>query len=163
MFCVFFFSSRRRHTRCLSDWSSDVCSSDLIYADRDKVQQVLLNIVDNALKFTPSGGSIELAVFSEERHTVAITVRDTGQGISPEALPYVFDRFYRADPTRSRQSSQKSGNGLGLAIAKELIEAQRGTIHIESTLGKGTTVAIRFPCVQEKGKPPAECPSSLQQ
>jgi two-component system OmpR family sensor kinase len=120
-----------------------------IYADRDKIQQVLLNIVDNALKFTPSGGIIELAVFSEGRHAVAITVRDTGQGISPEALPYVFDRFYRADPTRSRRSSQKSGNGLGLAIAKELVEAQRGTIRIDSTLGKGSTVTIRFPGVEE--------------
>jgi signal transduction histidine kinase len=117
---------------------------------RDKIQQVLLNIVDNALKFTPSGGIIELAVFSEGRHTVAITVRDTGQGIAPEALPYVFDRFYRADPTRSRRSSQKSGNGLGLAIAKELVEAQRGTILIDSTLGKGTTVTIRFPGVDEE-------------
>jgi two-component system OmpR family sensor kinase len=122
-------------------------STPPIYADRDKVQQVLLNIVGNSLKFTPSGGTIELMVFLAERHTVAITVRDTGQGISPEALPYVFDRFFRADSARSRPLPHKNGNGLGLAIAKELIEAQRGTIRIESMLGKGTTITIGFPCV----------------
>ncbi len=68
----------------------------------------------------------------------------TGQGISPEALPQVFDRFYRADPSRSRLPQHRGGNGLGLAIAKELIEAQGGTITINSVPGEGTVVAIYF-------------------
>jgi two-component system OmpR family sensor kinase len=113
-------------------------------ADRDKLQQILLNLIENALKFTPSDGVIELEVSAEEQQTVVITIRDTGQGIPPEALPHVCDRFYRADPSRSRQPQQSNGNGLGLAIAKELLEAQKGTIHIASTLGKGTTITIRL-------------------
>ncbi|WP_374229136.1 sensor histidine kinase [Ktedonobacter sp. SOSP1-52] len=74
-------------------------------------------------------------------------MNDTGQGISPEALPHVFDRFYRADPSRSRSSVYSGGSGLDLAIAKELVEAQHGTIEIRSTLGKGTSVTLRFPAL----------------
>ncbi|MFL5699848.1 MAG: sensor histidine kinase [Ktedonobacteraceae bacterium] len=82
---------------------------------------------------------------TKEGQTAAIIeVRDTGKGIPPEALPHVFDRFYRADPARSRLPQSVSGNGLGLAIAKELIEAQGGSISISSTPGKGTTVTIRL-------------------
>ncbi len=115
-----------------------------VYADSDRLQQVLLNIVDNALKFTPSDGRVELSARGEKQATVIIEVHDTGKGISPEALPHVFDRFYRADPSRSRFPQQAGGNGLGLAIAKELIEAQGGTITISSTLCEGTTVTIRL-------------------
>jgi two-component system OmpR family sensor kinase len=118
------------------------------YADRDKLQQILLNLIDNALKFTPSDGIVELEVSQEGLQTVVITIRDTGQGIPPEALPHVCDRFYRADPSRSRQPQQRNGNGLGLAIAKELLEAQKGTIHIASTLGKGTTITVRLRSVE---------------
>ncbi|EFH85779.1 sensor histidine kinase [Ktedonobacter racemifer] len=118
-----------------------------ISADRDRLQQILLNLVDNALKYTPLGGQIELHVLKESQRTVALTINDTGQGISPEALPHVFDRFYRADPSRSRSSVYSGGSGLGLAIAKELVEAQHGTIEISSTLGKGTSVTLRFPAL----------------
>ena len=116
----------------------------LVRADTDRLQQVLLNIVDNALKFTPNNGCVKLAASSEEQTTATIEIRDTGKGIPPEALPHVFDRFYRADPARSRLPQSVSGNGLGLAIAKELIEAQGGTISISSVAGKGTTVTIRM-------------------
>ena len=116
----------------------------LVRADADRLQQVLLNIVDNALKFTPADGCVELSAFSEGQTAVIIEVHDTGKGIAPEALPRVFDRFYRADSARSRLAHRASGNGLGLAIAKELIEAQGGTISISSAPGKGTTVTIRL-------------------
>jgi two-component system OmpR family sensor kinase len=115
-----------------------------VYADQDRLQQVLLNIVDNALKFTPPTGRVDLLACSEGQNAVVIKVCDTGQGISPEALPQVFDRFYRADPSRSRAPQHSGGNGLGLAIAKELIEAQGGTITINSVQGEGTVVAIYF-------------------
>jgi len=115
-----------------------------VRADRDRLQQVLLNIVDNALKFTAPTGLIELIASRSEQDAVIIQVRDNGQGMPEEAIPHVFERFYRADPSRSRQPQQSGGSGLGLAIAKELIEAQKGTIAINSVQGEGTTVTIRF-------------------
>ncbi|HLX56476.1 MAG TPA: ATP-binding protein, partial [Ktedonobacteraceae bacterium] len=120
----------------------------------DRLQQVLFNIVDNALKFTYPGGHVDILVRSEDQEEVLIQVRDTGQGISPNALPYVFDRFYQADSSRSRSSQHVGGNGLGLAIAKELIEAQGGSITIESQPGEGTTVALHLQAarLQEQSK-----------
>lgn len=115
-----------------------------VLADEDHLQQVLLNIVDNALKFTPAPGRVEILARNENAEAVLIEVRDTGQGISPEALTHVFDRFYRADPSRSRSPQRVGGSGLGLAIAKELIEAHGGSIALESTPGKGTTVTLHL-------------------
>ena len=116
-----------------------------MHADGDRLQQVLLNIIDNALKFTADTGKVECRVYSEEAETVRIEVRDNGKGISAEDLPYIFDRFYRVDSSRSRSSEQVGGSGLGLAIAKKLIEAQGGTITVESVLHEGTTVIIQLP------------------
>src|SRR5256714_2921144 len=116
----------------------------LAHADSDRLQQVLLNVVDNALKFTSTDGRVELIAYKEGQTAAIIEVRDTGKGIPPEALPHVFDRFYRADPARSRLPQSVSDNGLGLAIAKELIEAQGGSISISSAPGEGTTVTIRL-------------------
>jgi two-component system, OmpR family, sensor kinase len=118
-----------------------------VRADSDRLQQVLLNIIDNALKFTPANGRVELLGYNKDETDVVLEVRDTGKGISAEALPHVFDRFYRADPSRSRLTQKVGGNGLGLAIAKELVEAQNGTITINSTLREGTLVSIQFPGV----------------
>jgi two-component system OmpR family sensor kinase len=127
----------------------------LVRADSDRLQQVLLNVMDNALKFTPTDGHVDLMAYSYKGGQTAaiIEVRDTGRGIPPEALPHVFDRFYRADPARSRLPQSVSGNGLGLAIAKELIEAQGGSISISSTPGKGTTVTIRLRAISASPAP----------
>ena len=119
-----------------------------VRVDKDRLQQVLLNIVDNALKFTHPSGRIEILARSEGQEAVLIQVCDTGQGIPPEALPHVFDRFYRADSSRSRSPQHAGGNGLGLAIARELVEAQGGSITIESKPGEGTTVTLRFQAVR---------------
>jgi two-component system, OmpR family, sensor kinase len=114
-------------------------------ADPDSMQQVLLNIVDNALKFSrPDDGLVELRARSDGAETIIIEVRDNGRGIAPQDLPHVFDRFYRADSSRTRSSQRVGGNGLGLAIAKELIEAQGGQIAISSILNVGTTITIRL-------------------
>jgi two-component system OmpR family sensor kinase len=114
-----------------------------VRVDADKIQQVLLNLVENALKFTPVNGSIALYAFhKKEDAAVIIKIRDTGKGIPQEDLPHVFDRFYRADPSRSRLTKKVGGSGLGLAIAKELVEAQGGKITISSELGVGTTLTI---------------------
>jgi signal transduction histidine kinase len=112
--------------------------------DEGRVIQVLKNLVDNALRYTPSGGSIRLSAGVEDKK-VWLRVTDSGEGIESEDLPYVFDRFYRADKTRSTASGKM---GLGLAICKALVEAQGGTIAAESSgKGEATSFVIRFPIV----------------
>jgi signal transduction histidine kinase len=112
--------------------------------DADHLRRVLLNIVENALKFTPPGGRVELRVANENQGWVTLEIQDTGAGIPPEALLHVFERFYRADPSRTRQSWEIGGSGLGLSIARELVEAHGGTIAISSSVGQGTTVTLRL-------------------
>ncbi|HLG65621.1 MAG TPA: HAMP domain-containing sensor histidine kinase [Ktedonosporobacter sp.] len=123
--------------------------SDLpaLRGDVDQLRRVLLNVVENAVKFTPPAGRVELAVHGECIGFVTFEVRDTGIGIPPEALPHVFDRFYRADPSRTRLSLQAGGSGLGLSIAKELVEAHGGTITMSSIVAEGTAVTIRLPAM----------------
>jgi signal transduction histidine kinase len=113
--------------------------------DADQLHRVLLNIVENALKFTPAGGCVELRAANEKQGWVILEIQDTGAGIPSEALPHVFERFYRADSSRTRQSSQMGGSGLGLSIARELVEAHGGTIAISSSVDQGTTVTLWLP------------------
>jgi two-component system, OmpR family, sensor kinase len=133
-----------------------------VYADGDRLRQVLLNLVDNALKFTPPEGSVTLAAAADRSakgDRVTIEVRDTGTGIAPEALPHVFDRFYRADFARAR-AVQPGGSGLGLAIARSLVEAQGGAIGISSAPSQGTTVSITLPAARSStAASPAADPS----
>lgn len=113
----------------------------LIWGDAARAQQVLSNLIDNALSHTPQGGAVTVAARREGDNTV-IDVRDTGAGIPAEHLPHVFDRFYRADPSRSRATG---GAGLGLAIARQVVEASGGRITVESEPGAGTTLTVRWP------------------
>lgn len=113
----------------------------IVRADRDRVVQVLRILLDNALRHTPRGGEVAVEVRPAER-MVAVAVRDTGSGIAPEHLPRVFERFYRADPGRSRAAG---GAGLGLPIARALIAAHGGEISLQSEPGRGTTVAFTLP------------------
>jgi two-component system OmpR family sensor kinase/two-component system sensor histidine kinase BaeS len=110
--------------------------------DLGRLDQVLGNLVSNALRYTPTGGTIALRAEQIEGG-VRIRVRDTGTGIAPEDLPYVFDRFWKGD--RSRQRSDGSGSGLGLAIARQLVHAHGGSIQVESTVGQGTIFAVDLP------------------
>lgn len=112
-----------------------------VWADRGRLQQVLSNIFDNALVHTPAGGRVTISA-SPDGAAVVIAVTDTGPGIPPEHLPHVFDRFYRADPSRSRATG---GVGLGLAIARQMVEAGGGTIAVTSVPGAGTTFSVRWP------------------
>ncbi|GAC1619975.1 MAG: HAMP domain-containing sensor histidine kinase [Ktedonobacteraceae bacterium] len=112
-------------------------------ADADRLQQVLLNLADNALKFTPASGSVKFKAWSENERVI-IVVQDTGTGIPSEALLHVFDRFYRVDSARTRLPQHSGGSGLGLAIAKEMTEAQGGQITLTSEVGVGTTVTLRL-------------------
>jgi two-component system sensor histidine kinase BaeS len=110
--------------------------------DYGRLEQVLGNLLANALRHTPGGGAVTLQG-GQGPHGVRLVVADTGEGIAPEDVPYVFDRFWRAD--RARTHSQGTGSGLGLAIARQLIQAHGGTIAVNSTLGRGTTFTIDLP------------------
>ena len=112
-----------------------------IYADEQKIRQLILILVDNAVKYTPDQGCVSLRVLPEDKGYVQFSVSDSGIGIAPEDQERVFDRFYRVDKARSRRMG---GNGLGLAIAQEIAAAHDGTISVESELGKGTTFHVRF-------------------
>ena len=113
----------------------------VLWADRGAVQQVLTNLFDNAVRYTPGGGQIavDAAATADE---IVVAVSDTGAGIPPEHLPRIFERFYRVDPARSREAG---GTGLGLAIVKHLMESHGGRVEAESTPGAGTIIRLHFP------------------
>jgi signal transduction histidine kinase len=110
-------------------------------ADPQRIGQVLRNLLRNAIQHTPAGGEIEVMAVCQEDE-VQVSIHDTGEGITPEHLPHIFDRFYRADPSRARTTG---GTGLGLAIVKGVVEAHGGHVWVESTLSKGTTFSLVLP------------------
>ncbi len=112
-----------------------------IEADRERVHQVLFNLVDNAMRFTPDGGAVRVEAH-RENGSVSISVRDSGVGIPNDALPRLFERFYRVDASRSRGDG---GTGIGLAIARSVVEAHGGTISAESELGHGSVFTFDLP------------------
>lgn len=112
-----------------------------IVADKDKISQVIINLLSNALKYTKEGGYVIIQA-SESGDDFDIKVKDTGIGISPEDLPYIFERFYRADKSRNRMTG---GSGIGLAIVKAIVEAHRGTISAQSEIETGTEFTIKIP------------------
>lgn len=112
-----------------------------VLGDRDYLKQLVLILLDNALKYTPANGLVQVELRPEDDH-LHLRVRDTGIGIAPEDLPYVFDRFYRADKARRRDPG---GSGLGLAIARWIVERHRGSIQLASQPGQGTTVSVVLP------------------
>ncbi len=117
--------------------------STKIFGDEQKIRQLITILVDNAIKYTPEGGTVTVGLSEAKTGKVAFFVEDTGIGIAKEDLPKIFDRFYRVDKARSRQMG---GNGLGLAIADEIVYLHRGSIDVTSDLGKGTrfTVTLRI-------------------
>lgn len=117
-----------------------------VQADPDRVAQVLRNLLVNALRHTPPGGSVTLTAAVTDR-ALEISVADTGEGIAAEDLPHVFERFWRADPSRARDSRLAGGTGLGLSIAQSLVEAQGGRIWAESMPGEGTVFRFTLPLV----------------
>ncbi len=112
-----------------------------VLADRERIAQVLRNLLTNALQHTPAGGSVTLSARPVDG-AVEFAVRDTGQGIPAEHLAFVFERFHRVDPSRARATG---GAGLGLAIVRRLVEAHGGTVRAESEVGKGSTFAFTLP------------------
>lgn len=118
----------------------------LLGADEDRLEQVLTNLLDNALRHTPLGKSVTIAASQmtiNQTHFIQMQIKDEGQGIPSEDLPYIFERFYKADKSRKRGTSV--GTGLGLAIVKNIITQHNGQIEVDSILGKGTTFTLLLP------------------
>lgn len=113
-----------------------------VFCDGEAVQQILINLLDNAVKYTPEGGSITVGARPAGNAFVEIYVQDTGIGIPTEDLPRLFERFYRVDKARSRELG---GTGLGLAIVKHLVRAQGGAVHVQSELHKGSIFSFTLP------------------
>ena len=113
-----------------------------LLGDGDRLAQVFTNLVDNALKFTPEGGSITLRAI-RDRNEIQVAVDDTGKGIPKEDVPHIFDRFYQADSARA--GGEHHGAGLGLAIVHEIVAAHGGRISVRSALGRGTAFIVHLP------------------
>jgi len=115
--------------------------SDVVWMDPDRIEQVLTNLIDNALRHTEAGGAVTVHV-NDTKERLEVSVADTGSGIAKEDLPFVFERFYKGDKARTRG---KAGTGLGLAIAKNIVEAHQGEIMVQSIVGQGTTFSFYIP------------------
>lgn len=119
------------------------CESPVIvYADKEKIRQVLLNLADNSIKYGKQDGETEASIYQVDKNSVLIEISDNGTGIAEEHLPRIFERFYRTDLARSRRVG---GSGLGLAICKHIIEAHGSTIHVRSKIDVGTTFGFVLP------------------
>ncbi|MEL6540153.1 MAG: ATP-binding protein [Pseudomonadota bacterium] len=117
-----------------------------VMGDRQQLEQVVRNLVDNALKYGATDGEVRIELAEARDGRARITVIDKGDGIPPEHIPHLTRRFYRTDPGRSRASG---GTGLGLAIVKHIVERHRGRLDIDSAVGEGTSVSIRLPVIEE--------------
>jgi signal transduction histidine kinase len=113
-----------------------------VLIQEDDLYQITYNLVENGIKYNVPGGTLSISLHRQEDMAV-LRISDTGTGIPPESLSHVFERFYRVDKARSRQTG---GSGLGLAIVRSMVERNNGEIHLQSTVGKGTTFTVFFPC-----------------
>ncbi|WP_059172173.1 ATP-binding protein [Bacillus sp. FJAT-27445] len=127
-----------------------VCSlpekEEWFYGDKDKVMQILSNVINNALKYTPEGKQVTLSVTGVNEYSVGFIVGDEGAGIAEDDIPHIFERFYRGDKSRDRKTG---GAGIGLSIVKALMDAHKGSIQVKSRLNKGTSMTLWFPREEE--------------
>ena len=121
---------------------TDLSIDSQVLIPEDDLYQIAFNLAENGIKYNIPGGKLHISLHRQEDNAI-VRVSDTGMGIPPEAISHVFERFYRVDKARSRQSG---GSGLGLAIVRSIVERNNGQIHLQSTLGKGTTFTVEFPC-----------------
>lgn len=123
-----------------------------LMADEDRLYQVAVNLLSNAIKYTPQGGHIQIA-FSQEENHAAFTIADNGIGIPENELPFIFERFYRADKSRNRKTG---GSGIGLAVVKAIVEAHNGSVEVQSSLGNGSCFRVMLPlysAIPDPGNP----------
>ena len=126
----------------------DITAEPVVLGDLQQVEQVVRNLVDNALKYGAPDTPVNVVLDLAQGDLARIAVADQGEGIAPEQIPHLTRRFYRTDPGRSRASG---GTGLGLAIVKHIVERHRGRLDITSQLGKGTRVVVRLPLAEFEG------------
>jgi len=138
------FVQRGREKNIDVSFESTFTNEATLLVDQDRIEQVLTNLIDNAIRHTPNGGHVKVLV-DQQVNFARIRVQDDGAGIPKEDLPYVFERFYKADKARTRG---KAGTGLGLAIARNIVEAHKGRILVESTVDVGTTFIFYLPLEQ---------------
>jgi signal transduction histidine kinase len=124
-----------------------------ILGDAQWLKQALINLLDNALQYTPAGGFVTVRL-QTVGHEVAVAVEDTGHGIEPEHIPHLFERFYRTDWARAKDTA---GTGLGLPIVKEIMEAHGGSISVISEVNKGAVFTLRLPALSQHWSPASEC------
>jgi len=134
---VLMYSEKARRENLRFIYEDNQLEAAIVYADKNRLRQVFINIIDNAIKYSDAEGKVTVSA-SAQNERFAVTVTDSGCGISPEDLPKVKQKFYKANLTRR-------GSGIGLAMADELVTAFGGTLDVASELGKGTTVTIRIP------------------
>jgi signal transduction histidine kinase len=115
---------------------------ELFAADKDRLMQILSNILNNALKYTPAGKSVTISVQTEMDGYIGFKIQDEGSGMAEDDIPHIFERFYRGDKSRDRKTG---GVGIGLSIVKALMDAHKGVIKVKSRLNKGTSVTLWFP------------------
>ena len=119
--------------------AATIPESLVVNADRDRLRQALANLVDNGIKYTPAGGRVDVEAH-QDGGTISITVRDTGAGIPEHEIPRIWDRLYRGDQSRTTR-----GLGLGLSLVRASVEAQGGTVTVESQPGRGSTFTVTLP------------------
>ena len=129
------------------DVSLAVLEEGIVHGDARRLRQLFLNLITNAIKYTPRGGKVELSLSQRSQTEIAFTVRDSGIGISAADLPHVFERFWRADRARSR-ASERGGFGLGLAISQWIAQAHGGRITVNSRLGRGSVFTVTLPLLR---------------
>jgi two-component system phosphate regulon sensor histidine kinase PhoR len=142
----------RKNDIALSLSREDLPDDLVVFWEKDRILQALFNILDNAVKYTPEGGRVQVRARSGQglgdqggQKFIEISVEDNGLGIPREDLPRVFERFYRVDKVRSRELG---GTGLGLSIVKHIVESHGGSVHVESVPGQGSTFSLRLPISQ---------------
>jgi signal transduction histidine kinase len=138
-----------RHARMTSTGAKISLGSEdqaQVLGDADRLKQLLINLVDNACKYTPNGGEVKLSL-ERDAHWVRVAIADSGIGIPAQDLPKIFDRFYRVDKSRARD---QGGTGLGLAICQWIAEAHGGRIEVQSQVGRGSTFTVWLPVLQQK-------------
>ena len=124
------------------------CESPIyVFADKEKIRQVIINLIENGAKYGKPGGSIVASMYNTDEFKVLVEISDDGIGIDEEHLPRIFERFYRTDKARSRD---KGGTGLGLAICKHIIEAHGESMHVRSKPDVGTTIGFTLGSSKEK-------------